>query len=308
MRDACANELTLLAGSDPRIVILSGDIGNHMFDDFKEQFPNRFINCGVAEGNMISVAAGLALSGLRPIVYTFAAFDVTRCYEQIRIDLCFQNLPVIIIGLGGGLTYSQLGPTHYLCEDLAILRCLPNMTVICPADPHEVIQALRASLLIKTPVYLRINKKNEPCTGSYSSEFSIGRARIVKRGSNVSLVTTGAIVPEVRKTAELLSSDGFSPEVILFHTLKPVDEEMMHKICSDFTHVVSIEEHSVIGGLGSMCAEWMADHQISGVRLLRLGTSDQFILPSYNQQEARKFYHLTAEQMADKITLFVKNE
>ncbi|HWQ63561.1 MAG TPA: transketolase C-terminal domain-containing protein [Methanospirillum sp.] len=306
MRDTFARELTVLAASDPRIMILSGDIGNHMFDDFKEQFPERFINCGVAEGNMISVAAGLALSGFRPIVYTFAAFDVTRCYEQIRIDLCFQNLPVIIIGLGGGLTYSQLGPTHYICEDLAILRCLPHMNIICPADPIEVVLALQASLEVNNPVYIRINKKNEPCIECISKDFTIGKARVVRTGSDVCLITTGVINSEVLKASKLLELRGISAEVIHFHTIKPLDEEMMHQICHRFTEIVTIEEHSTIGGLGGMLAEWIVDNQISGVQMLRLGTRDEFIIPSYNQQEARTFFGLSAEQMIDKVCGFTR--
>jgi transketolase len=307
MRDACARRLTSLATSDSRIVILSGDIGNHMFDDFKNHFPDRFINCGVAEGNMISVAAGLALSGLRPVVYTFAAFDVTRCYEQIRIDLCFQQLPVIIIGLGGGLTYSQLGPTHYLCEDLAILRCLPHMNILCPADPNEVMLALQASLDIENPVYIRINKKNEPCFECKPGDFSIGKARVIKTGSDVCLITTGVIVSEVIKAAGILESSGVSAEVLHFHTVKPLDTTTLTHTFSRFTKIVTIEEHTVIGGLGGMIAEWMVDNQISGVRMLRLGTRDEFISISYSQQEARAFFGLTAEQLSYKVSEFVRS-
>ncbi|SVC89499.1 uncharacterized protein METZ01_LOCUS342353, partial [marine metagenome] len=141
---------------DSRIVLLSGDIGNKLFDKFKEQSGKNFYNCGVAEANMMGVAAGMALSGLRPIIYTITPFTTTRCYEQIRVDACYHNVPVIIVGTGSGFTYAELGPTHHSCEDLAIMRVLPNMTVLAPADEVELRQCLRAALKQKGPVYIRI--------------------------------------------------------------------------------------------------------------------------------------------------------
>ena len=160
MRAAFANEIEALSAKDERLVLLSGDIGNRMFDTYKEKFPNRFYNCGVAEANMTGIAAGMALCGLRPITYTITAFNTIRCLEQIRLDVCYQNLPVIIVGVGGGLSYSSLNATHHALEDIASLRVLPNMTVICPGDAWEVRAALRAAIEVDGPVYIRMAKKN----------------------------------------------------------------------------------------------------------------------------------------------------
>lgn len=302
MRDTCSRELTILARSDPRIVILSGDIGNRMFDGFKEEFPDRFYNCGVAEANMMSVAAGLALSGFRPFVYTFAAFDLTRCFEQIRIDLCFQNLPVVIIGLGGGLTYAPLGPTHYICEDISILRCLPNMTIVCPADQSEVMATLRSSLDLQGPMYIRINKKNEPCIHATIPDFSLGRAHLIKDGSDVCIITTGVLLSEVIRAAGLLEKNNISAQISHFHTIKPADDLMLQQIFSRFSFVVSVEEHTLSGGLGGMLAEWMVDNRIKSTNLLRMGTSDVFLSRCLTQEQAREYFGISAESIARRIS------
>lgn len=162
MRNAFAQELTALAAQNPQIVLLSGDIGNRLFDPFKAQCPNRFFNCGVAEANMASIAAGLAMCGLRPITYTIAPFNTTRCLEQIRDDICYHHVPVIIVGTGAGLSYASLGCTHHSCEDIAFLRSLPNMTVLCPADSMELRSLLRLAIQHPGPVYMRIGKTGEP--------------------------------------------------------------------------------------------------------------------------------------------------
>src|SRR5262249_33705790 len=162
MRNAFASEITALAAQDERIVLLSGDIGNKLFDEFKARFPGRFLNCGVAEANMISMAAGLAMCGLRPVTYTIASFTTVRCLEQIRIDACYHHQPIVIAGVGAGLAYAANGGTHHSCEDIALLRALPGMTVVCPGDPVEVRLALRAALQEPGPVYLRLGKKGEP--------------------------------------------------------------------------------------------------------------------------------------------------
>lgn len=159
MRNAFAAEITEISATDDKIVLLSGDIGNRLFNSFKEKFSNRFYNCGVAEANMTSMAAGMAACGLKPVTYTITPFNTIRCLEQIRVDVCYHNLPVVIVGVGSGLSYANLGATHHSCEDIALLRVLPNMTVICPADAVEVRLALRAALNYGRPVYIRLGKK-----------------------------------------------------------------------------------------------------------------------------------------------------
>ncbi|MBD3308677.1 transketolase, partial [candidate division KSB3 bacterium] len=190
MRNAFAAELTSLAADNRQIILLSGDIGNRLFNDYKAQFPDRFFNCGVAEANMTSMAAGMALCGLRPITYTITPFATTRCLEQIRVDICYHNVPVIIAGVGGGLSYAGLGATHHSCEDIGFLRMLPNMTVICPGDAWEVRLALRAAVQHTGPVYLRIGKKGEPVVHSQAPEFTIGKGIVVQEGTEICLLST----------------------------------------------------------------------------------------------------------------------
>ncbi|WP_292369192.1 transketolase family protein [Methanoregula sp. UBA64] len=303
MRDNFSSEVTALAGADPRIVLLMADIGNHLFDRFKELYPERFFNCGIAESNMISVAAGLAMSGLRPVVYTFSAFDVGRPFEQIRVDLAFQNLPVVIIGLGGGLTYSPLGPTHYICEDLSITRSLPNMTVICPADAVETRAAIRVSLQHNGPVYIRIGKKNEPVIHECVPNFVIGKGITVKDGTEICILGTGTIMPDVIIAAKQLSEAGFNPRVVSFHTIKPLDTELLEEIFSDYSLVVTVEEHSLIGGLGAAVAEWISDQSSpSKCHLLRIGTPDEFLYHAIHQKTARDVYGLSPEKIAKTVS------
>jgi transketolase len=302
MRDAFSVELTDLAGSDPRIVLLMGDIGNHMFDRFKELYPDRFFNCGIAESNMISVAAGLAMNGFRPFVYTFSSFDVGRPFEQIRVDLAFQNLPVVIIGLGGGLTYSSLGPTHYICEDLAITRALPHMTVVCPADAVETRAAIRAALSEEGPVYIRIGKKNEPVIHKSLPDFVIGKGITLEEGTDICILGTGTILPAVIEAAHHLRESGIKSWVVSFHTIKPLDAGLLEEAFSDYPLVVTVEEHSLIGGLGSAIAEWISDQQIPPKgHLMRIGIPDEFLHYAVNQKTARDIYSLTPDKLAEAV-------
>jgi transketolase len=301
MRSAFAQEITDLATSDDRIIVLSGDIGNQMFDEFQKKFPSRFINCGVAEANMVSMAAGLAICGMRPFIYTFTAFDTARCFEQIRVDLCYQNLPVVIIGLGGGLTYAPLGPTHYICEDIAIMRSLPNMTVLCPGDAVEVRCSLRESLNLKGPVYIRIGKKNEPEVHKDVVDFHIGKAITCKKGTDACIITTGAILPNILKAHELLEKKKISVQVVHFPTVKPLDLAALSTIFSHFNLVITLEEHSLIGGLGSAVAEWYVDTFKRTVKLVRLGTRDEFLYMSISHNEARDYYGLSPEKISESV-------
>ena len=162
MRNAFAKSALELISSNKNSILLAGDIGNRLFDSIKSNFKDRFVNCGIAEANMTSIAAGLAMSGFKPITYTIAPFNVFRNFEQIRLDLCYHNLPVTIVGTGAGLSYAPLGPTHHSLEDIAVLRSLPNIKIVCPGDPVEVDLALKASVFENTPVYIRLGKKGEP--------------------------------------------------------------------------------------------------------------------------------------------------
>lgn len=301
MRNAFANEITTLAADDERIVLLSGDIGNRLFDRFKDQAPARFVNAGVAEANMMGVAAGLALSGLRPVVYTITPFVTTRCYEQIRVDVCYHRAPVVIVGTGAGLSYAGLGPTHHSCEDLAIMRVLPNLTVVAPGDSWEVRAALRAALAHDGPVYLRIGKKGEPDVHRALPDLVLGRGMVLNEGSDVCLIGTGVLLPTVLDAAARLAARGISARTVSLPTIKPLDEALLADCFRRFAVVATVEEHSVLGGLGGAVAEWLADQEPPQARLLRFGTADAFLSLAGETEHAREQFGLTAEEIADRV-------
>jgi transketolase len=301
MRNAFAKQITELAQCDERVVLLSGDIGNRLFDDLKSKCPDRFFNCGVAEANMIGMAAGMAMSGLRPVCYTITPFITYRCLEQIRIDVCYHHVPVVIVGTGAGLSYASLGATHHSCEEMGMLRLLPGLAVIAPADAMEVRGALKAALNHPHPVYIRIGKKGEPVIHKTEPEFHIGKAIPVRDGKDVCLLCAGTMLPAALETADLLAAQNISAKVVSFHTIKPLDEATLAKAFADFRLVVTIEEHSLLGGLGGSVAEWVTDHSPMKARLLRCGTADGFLHETAEQEEAREHFGLTAEAMAARI-------
>lgn len=301
MRNAFADEITKIGREDERVVLLSGDIGNKLFDRFKQVARGRFFNCGVAEANMMGVAAGMALCGLRPVVYTITPFTTTRCFEQIRVDVCYHRAPVVIVGTGSGLSYADLGPTHHSCEDMAILRTLPEMTVLAPGDPLELRAALRAALSHDGPVYMRIGKKGEPDIHSREPELQIGRAITVRRGEDVCLVSTGVMLSVVMRAAEMLAEHGISARVESFHTVKPLDERALSEIFRRYPVVAVVEEHGRIGGLGGAIAEWLVTQEAPCGKLLSFGTDDAFMHEIGSTQYARAKFGLTAENIAARV-------
>ncbi len=300
MRNAFAEEITHLAKTDKRIVLLSGDIGNKLFDEFKKVDADRFYNCGIAEANMMSMAAGLSLSGLRSIVYTITPFTTTRCFEQIRVDVCYHNAPVIIVGTGSGLSYADLGPTHHSLEDLAILRTLPGMRVIAPCDSTELRLALKEGLNGNTPVYIRIGKKGEPKIHATELDFKIGKAIKIREGKYVSIIAAGTIMREALDAVEILAAEGISASLASMHTIKPLDTEYLQNAASNSKLLVTVEEHGLIGGLGGAVSEWRSEQNIT-VPHISIGTPDEFMHEVGSQNYARKKYGLTSENIVSKI-------
>jgi len=300
MRNAFAKQITALAQQDPRVVMMAGDIGNRLFDNLKAKCPDRFFNCGVAEANMIGMAAGMAMSGLRPFCYTITPFITYRCLEQIRVDVCYHHVPVVIVGTGSGLSYASLGATHHSCEEMGMLRLLPGLAVLAPADEMEVRGALKAALQYPHPVYIRIGKKGEPVVHKTEPNFIIGKALPLRDGTDVCLLGTGTMLPVVLETADLLAKAGISAKVVSFPCIKPLDKELLSEVFNKFKCVATVEEHSVLGGLGGSIAEWLTASRAPG-RLLRFGTPDEFLHDTCEQEEAREHYGLTAPAMAERI-------
>jgi transketolase len=306
MRNAFAKKVTELAKKDERVVLLSGDIGNRLFDDFKASSPTRFYNCGVAEANMTGVAAGMAMSGLRPICYTITPFVTYRCMEQIRVDVCYHHVPVIIVGTGSGLSYASLGSTHHSCEEMGMLRLLPGLNVIAPADAAEVRGALEAALASDSPSYIRIGKKGEPVVHKTAPKFVIGKAITLQEGRDVCLLAAGTVLPVAVEAAGLLAAKGITARVVSFHTIKPLDTEMLSDSFENFKVVATLEEHSILGGLGGSVAEWLSDQPDAKARLVRFGTADEFLHLTCEQEEAREHFGLTAANIAAKLESSLK--
>lgn len=302
MRNAFADEVTRLGKEDTRVVLLSGDIGNKLFDKFKESAQGRFFNCGVAEGNMMSVASGMALSGLRPVIYTITPFTTTRCFEQIRVDACYHHAPVTIVGTGSGLSYADLGPTHHSLEDLAILRTLPGMTVFAPCDEVELRLGLRAALKQNGPLYMRIGKKGEPVIHKAPpADFALGKAITLRAGKEACLIAAGTVMSEVLAAADKLEKAGISTRVESFHTIKPLDAARLTEVFRSAKIVAVVEEHGLVGGLGGAIAEWRAAQDGAVARMLAFGTPDEFMHEVGTQQYARRKFGLTADHIASRV-------
>ena len=305
MRNAFAREMLEIAEAHEEAVLLMGDIGNRLFDNYKEKYSDRFFNCGVAEANMVSVAAGMASCGLHPICYTITPFMTARCYEQIRIDLCYHNVPSVIVGTGAGLSYASLGATHHSFDDLAIMRVLPEMRVLCPGDAHEVGPCLQLAMKESGPVYVRLGKKNEPLIHEAPPQLETGRFfPIGERGEDVALLSCGNVLPIAVEAAEQLRQLGHSTEVMSCFSVKPLDEKYLAEAFERFRVIVTLEEHSLIGGFGSAVLEWeneTASDLSSKAKLIRFGIPDAFFHNAAEQQDLREECGLTAENIRETV-------
>jgi len=304
MRNAFAQEMTRLAAERSDLTLLSGDIGNRMFDRFKQMAPERFFNCGIAEANMMSVAAGMALSGLRPVIYTITPFTTTRCLEQIRVGVAYHQAPVVIVGTGSGLSYAELGPTHHSLEDMAILRTLPGLNVVAPADSAELVAQLREALDAPHPTYMRIGKKGEPPLHSASAQLGIGKANLLREGKDLLITGIGPIIGEALVAAQTLEAEGISIAVANIGSIKPLDDEFLETMVRQFTRWISLEEHGTTGGLGSALLEWLMERGAKKVRLKRIGTPDRFLHEVGSQEYVRKLIEIDANSVAEACKKF----
>lgn len=279
MRNTFAQTFHEAAKDDPRLCVVVADISPAgAMDKFRQEFPERFINTGVAEQIMIGMVAGMAMRGLRPFAYTIATFTLYRPFEFIRDDLCYQNLPVTVVGIGGGVTYSTLGSTHHAQEDVAIACALPNMRVIAPCDPEEARAATRWCIdQMEGPVYLRLGKAGEPSlTGNAATPFEFGKLRYLRDGADVCILGYGPLLKLGMDAAAILESRGISTAVASVHTLKPLDREGIAQALRRFRQVIVIEEMVARGGLGE-AAKVIAWESRAACRLDCLSLQDQFL-------------------------------
>ena len=298
MRTEFAKVITELAEERDDICLLSGDIGNRMFDEFKDRFPGRFINCGIAEANMMSVAAGMAMSGLRPFVYTITPFTTTRCLEQIKVGVAYHQAAVTIIGTGSGLSYAELGATHHSLEDLAVLRAIPGVNILAPSDRLELCAQLKEAVTLDSPTYIRIGKKGETNLNKSTEGLGIGKAKMLRDGNDVLVLGIGPILNEAIRAADYLGAKDVSVAVASLGGARPLDEEFLRTMMGRFRHWVTVEEHSVVGGIGSTLLEWVAKQNDAGLKVSNIGTPEEFIHTLGNQRYIRKVLRLDAEGMA----------
>lgn len=304
MRNAFIKTFSELAAKDKDMMLLTGDLGFTVFEDFMKQYPEQFVNCGVAEQNMIGMAAGLALSGKKVFVYSIIPFLTMRAFEQVRDDVCIHNLNVKLVGVGGGYSYGFLGPTHHSLEDIALMKVLPNMKVVVPADPAETEAVVRALAADTGPAYLRLGKSKEANLHDAGLNLDWGKASVLKDGGGLTIIGAGPILSNVLQAAKILQAEGIDCRVVSMNVVKPLDEAEVFAAAKK-GKIVTAEEHNVIGGLGDSVAALIATG-IDRCQLLKLGVEDRFMTIAGDQDHLRGKNGLSAEGIADRIRKFVK--
>lgn len=301
MRKVFMEELTLLAEKDPSLYFITGDLGYSFVEDFAKRFPTRFINAGVAEQNMISMAAGLAMAGKRVFAYSIVPFVTLRPYEQVKIDLCYHNVPVTLVGVGGGFGYGAEAATHHSIEDVAAMRALPNMTVLAPANGHEIKALMPEIGALKGPAYLRLAKvKDSGCT-HYPAPVRLGTISPVVSTKKHILLTSGHMLDEGLKVSRLLEERGIMLGVYSVHTVKPLDLQFFTALDEETESLFTLEEHSVIGGLGEAVSRAVCENVSHKVSFKAFGINDRYEYIAGDAQFLREHSLLGAEKVAQEI-------
>ena len=300
MRKIFIKILTKLAEKDKNIYLLTGDLGFSAFEDSAEKFPERFINCGIAEQNMMGVAAGLALSGKKVYVYSIIPFAVFRCFEQLRNDVVYHNLDVKIIGAGAGFSYGTSGSSHFAIEDIAVLRVLPNITILSPGDAVEMEQLVLQSYKTKNPTYIRLGKNVEQLHNP-SFKIIIGKPSVLKSGKDGVIITTGSYLKTGINIVKKLAEKGFDFKLISMHTIKPINEKLLIKEIKNNKFLFTIEEHKIIGGLGSIISEILFKNNLSGIILKTIGIPDEYPFITASQEYFKKYYKIDEDGILKQI-------
>lgn len=306
MRAVFNKTLCKLAEKDKRIHMVLADIGYGEIEPFRDAFPTRYYNVGVAEQNMTGVACGIAMEGNIAITYSIANFPTIRCLEQIRNDVCYHNANVKIVIIGGGVSYGPLGMSHHSTEDIAIMRALPNMVVVVPCDNYEAVAATHAMLEYNGPVYYRCGYKGESDIHSGPIDFKLGKANTVMEGSDITLMFAGPIGINVVNAAKKLKEEGISCKVVSMHTIKPIDKDAIIDAAKNTGGIITIEEHNLSGGLGSAVAEVICDEQLTPKVFSRFALPDVNVSLIGHQEWIRDQYGLSAEKIAARIKEILK--
>ncbi len=301
MRDTFVRTLVEIAKKDKNIELVTGDLGFGVLKPYWEQVPNQFTNAGIAEQNMTTVAAGMALEGKTVFTYSIGNFPTLRCLEQIRNDCAYHNANVKIVCVGGGFVYGSLGMSHQATEDIAIMRALPGVVVMAPGDLVEAEEATKAIAKHQGTCYLRLGRGGEKRIHDKIDNFQIGKAIKVRDGERAAIFSTGAIFEEVSGAYDILQLKGINPEVYTFPTVKPIDEHVIRSCAEKFDLIVTCEEHNIVGGFGSAVAEVMAEMKSKKARLVRIGLNDKYACEVGNQKYLRGMYGMLSQQIADKV-------
>ncbi len=300
MRDGFIRTVLELAKEDKNVELITGDLGFGVLKPFWETLPDQFINAGIAEQNMTSMAAGMAMEGKTVFTYSIGNFPTLRCLEQIRNDCAYHGANVNIVCVGGGFVYGSLGVSHHATEDLAVMRSLPDVAVFAPADRVEAAAVARAVVNYPGTCYIRLGRGGEKIVRETIDRFEVGKALPVQEGSRVAIFTTGDIYGEAAAAVALLEQRGIKPTVYTFPTVKPLDEETIRTCAQNHELIVTCEEHNILGGLGTAVAEALAE-TAAHARLVRLGITGTYCTAVGDQQYLRRLYGLTGEQIAERI-------
>ena len=300
MRDHFIKQLEVEVEKNKDIILVTGDLGFGVFNEFRKKYPNNFINAGVAEQNMTGLATGMALEGKIVFTYSIGNFSTLRCLEQIRNDACYHGANVKVVSIGGGFSYGPLGISHHATEDLTIMRSLPDISLFSPTGLWETMEATKACIEIPGTCYLRLDKSHGPDYEDINNSFQLGKNRAVIEGGSCAVFVTGGILQEVVDSLDELKKVNISPSVISVHSLKPFDKSSILDLSKRFDHLFSVEEHTLDGGLGSMLAEVIVDEGLD-VRLIRIGLESQFSSIVGSQEYLRKCYGLDSKSIAERI-------
>ncbi len=285
-----ANKLIELAKKDKRICLIVPDLGYGVWDEFQKIFSNRYFNLGITEQNCMSVAAGMALAGMKPYIYSIIPFVIHRCIEQIRVDVSYMNTDVKIIGVGSGFEYGSAGATHHGTEDISIMRALPNMTIYAPGDTFELEKITMLTAKTKNPTYIRIGCHSHDRI-NFNKNIKLGKASIIENGKDIVLIATGNMLPVAYDYAQYLKTKNISPCLISMHTIKPIDKKCILNLLNQYHKIYTFEEHNIIGGLGSAIAEIIAESN-KNVKLRRIGINDEYSHVVGSSQYIRKQFKL----------------
>jgi transketolase len=301
VRDNFVRQLSDLARADPGIFLMTADLGFRVLDGFAADFPKQYLNVGIAEQNMIGLATGLALDGRVVFTYSIGNFSTLRCLEQIRNDACYHGANVKVVAVGGGFSYGPLGISHHATEDLAIMRALPDMTVVAPGDQWETREATKALAETRGTCYLRLDKSSAPATALSGEGFSIGKARKVREGADITLAATGGILGAALEAADSLVEQGIACRVLSIHTIKPFDTDAILRACKETGGIVTVEEHTIDGGLGSLVAETCLEAGVTPQFFRRIDLRAGFSSKVGSQEYLRREYGMDAASIAKAV-------